>query len=120
MEQYAMLREDSREMVSWWYDKNLWQRVKENVARQNRNEFLDEHANKIRKAEAERHRKWMKQCLMTRTTLAFNLDVLHLRRQKANLCVVCERVERANEKMVGRERERERERESEFAKKKKR
>ena len=111
-----MLREDSREMVSWWYDKNLWQRVKENVARQNRNEFLDELANKIRKAEAERHRKWMKQCLMTRTTLAFNLDDLHLRRQKANRCVVCERVERANEKMVGRERERERE----FAKKKKR
>ena len=59
LEQYAMLREDSREMVSWWYDKNLWQRVKENVARQNRNEFLDELANKIRKAEAERQRKWM-------------------------------------------------------------
>ena len=37
----------------------------------------------------------------TTTTLAFNLDDLHLRRQKANLCVVCERVERANEKMVG-------------------
>ena len=82
-------------MVGWWYDKNPLHRVRENVAKQQRNELLDELAKRILKSEAERQRKWMKQLVMTSTTLAFRLDDLHLDRKRidawyAKTLVACE------------------------------
>ena len=88
-EQNRVLREDSREMVGWWYDRTPSQRVRDAVARQQRNELLDELAERIlrseaerQRKEAERQRKWRKQLVKTRTKLAFHLDDLHLDRNR--------------------------------------
>ena len=85
LEQNAVLREDSREMVAWWYERTLPRRRRDAVVRRQRNGLLDVLAERILKSEAERQQRWRIQLAKTKTMLASRLDDLALDEKRLRL-----------------------------------
>ena len=57
LEQFAVLGEDRREMVAWWYERTLPERIEENKRRKEERKKWAEFEKEVMRVESERNKK---------------------------------------------------------------
>ena len=77
MEQFAVLGEDRREIVAWWYERTLPERRSEAKRRKEEQKKWVEFEKEVMRVEAERNKKLQKQlCEATKRWEAANEEFM--------------------------------------------